>query len=104
MVSPQYTGSSLPFFAWQVLGITFEDFIIDTAKHYGVREALWTHIIGWIWTFAWFSFTAATFVNWTFFAGNAKQELFQFSIVHPLWDRLGNVTEVDLVAFFVPSS
>lgn len=99
MVDPRYAGASVPFFLWQVVAITFEDFIIDVGRHYGVVESLWIHIIGWIWTAGWFLTMTTKFVEWTFPAGAGMHETMTFSAVRPLLDFGSQVTGVDIVQY-----
>lgn len=93
----------MPFFLWQILAITIEDFVIDVGKHYGVEEATWAHIIGWFWTFVWFSFSTPIFIDWAFAAGAAKQEMFTFSVVRPLLDYASGLTGVDIIRHLTPT-
>lgn len=92
MVGQAPAQASAPFLLLQVLAITFEDFVIDIGKHCGVREAPWVHIVGWLWTFGWFSFSTPYFIAWAFAAGAARNELFAFSAVRPALDLASVVT------------
>ena len=99
MVDPSYAGVSAPFFLWQVVAITAEDFIIDVCRYYGVVEGLWTHIVGWIWTAGWFLTMTTKFVEWTFPAGAGMHETMKFSAVRPFLDFVGQVADVDMVKY-----
>lgn len=102
MVDPRYAGSSLQFFYWQVIGISIEDFVVDIGKYCGVKETPWTYPIGWLWTFLWFSFSAAKFIDWTFPAGAGKRELFEFSVVRPALDHVSVLCGKDIVGYLTP--
>ncbi|KAI0694344.1 membrane bound O-acyl transferase family-domain-containing protein [Cytidiella melzeri] len=100
MVDTRWAGASAPFFLWQIVAITFEDFVVGVGSHFGVEEGLWTHAIGWLWTFAWFNVTATRFIDWTFPAGAAMHETFQYSAVRPIIDYVGRaIYGVDLASY-----
>lgn len=89
MVGRQWTGCSFIFFFVQPFAITLEDTIISQAKKAGMREARWTHCIGYVWTFAWFSLTTPWFVDWALRAGVGQTDVIPFSIVDKLLEYLG---------------
>ena len=103
MVDPKYAGKSVPFFLWQVVAITFEDFVIHVGKRYGVKEARWTHVVGWLWTFLWFCYSTPIFIDWAFAAGAAQHEPFKFSVVQPVMNHLSTLTGVDILGLITPA-
>ena len=96
MVGWQYAGVTAPFFLWQIIAITFEDFIIAVGRNHGVNEGLATHIVGWIWTFGWFVTMAIKLFAWTFPAGAGMHIVMQFSAVRPILDAVGQVSGTNI--------
>ncbi|KAI0344772.1 hypothetical protein BDW22DRAFT_1090336 [Trametopsis cervina] len=99
MVSPRYAGASAPFFLWQILAITLEDFVIDLSRYVGVEEGkAWGRVVGWVWTAGWFSVMVGKFIDWTFLAGAGMHETFRFSVVRPMLDYALGLVGTDLVS------
>ena len=106
MVEPfgwTWAGRSVPFFLWQVVAITLEDFVVDVAKHYHIKEGRWAHVIGWLWTVAWFTWSVPIYIDWAFAAGFARHEMFSGSLVRPALDYMSAATGVDIVRYLTPS-
>ena len=99
MVDPRYAGASAPFFLWQVVAITLEDFAIDVGRGYGIEEGLVMHVIGWIWTFGWFLIMTTKFVEWTFPAGAGMHETMQFSAIRPILDTVGRMSGTNVTGY-----
>ncbi|KIP09829.1 hypothetical protein PHLGIDRAFT_22648 [Phlebiopsis gigantea 11061_1 CR5-6] len=83
MVHPKYTGCSFWFFPSQAVAITLEDFVVARAKQLGIRDASWTRLVGYAWTFAWFAYTTPWFIDWAVKSGQAREKLLPFSIINP---------------------
>ncbi|KAI0812653.1 membrane bound O-acyl transferase family-domain-containing protein [Irpex lacteus] len=99
MVNPSCAGASALFFLWQIVAITFEDFVIDMGGRYGLKERTWTHIVGWIWTFGWFVVMTGKFVEWTFLIGAGMHEAMRFSVIRPLLDYMEDVARVNVEGY-----
>lgn len=103
MVAPKWLGASMPFFLWQAVGITVEDFVINLASSRGINETFWTHVLGYLWVWPiWFAFTVPTFICWMHPAGIVQNELASFSLVRPLALYLNASIAVDVADYIVP--
>lgn len=101
MVHPKYTGCSFWFFPPQAIAITLEDFVIARAKRLGVRDASWTRLVGYTWTFAWFAYTTPWYIDWAVKSGQAKDKLVPFSVVSPSLDFLAYATGIDVKGWVI---
>lgn len=95
MVDPRCAGASAPFFLWQIVAITFEDFVIDVGRRHGVKDELWTRAVGWTWTAGWFLVMTARFVEWTFPVGAGMHEVVRLSAVRPFLEYVVRVFELN---------
>lgn len=84
-------GTSFTFFFIQAFAIMFEDAIIDIARAINpkIGEARWTKIVGYLWTIAWFSWTAVWSMDWLTRAGVIESKGIQFSVVAPIMKLVG---------------
>ena len=96
MVNPRCAGASAPFFLWQIVAITFEDFVIDVSLRFGLKGGLWTRAVGWTWTAGWFLVMTARFMEWTFPVGAGMHEVMKFSVVRPFLQYVMRVLAVNL--------
>ena len=95
MVGRRYLGSSLPFFLWQPFAITVEDTVIAFVLKLNPKlaQSTWPRMLGYVWTFVWFSWTTPWFIDWALHAGTGRAEAVPFSVVGPVLERLtGNGT------------
>ena len=54
---------ALPFFLSQALVITLEDVFIGIARRLGVRDSVWTRVLGYVWVALWFGWCVPRFVE-----------------------------------------
>ncbi|KAA1478061.1 hypothetical protein DENSPDRAFT_829531 [Dentipellis sp. KUC8613] len=80
MVDPALLGSSFPFFIYQAVAITAEDAVVGLGKRMGVRESHATRLLGYVWTFTWFSWSTAGYIDWSIGAGTGVAEALPFSV------------------------
>ncbi|KAH7882352.1 membrane bound O-acyl transferase family-domain-containing protein [Phlebopus sp. FC_14] len=55
MLDISSAGFSLPFFLLQPIGIAVEDVVISLARRTGVKQCIWTRLVGYAWVFIWLS-------------------------------------------------
>ena len=101
MVDPKWTGCSFWFFPAQAIAITAEDYVISVGKRLGIRENLWTCLLGYSWTIAWFSFSAPIFLDWAVKAGLGKDKLTEWSVVQMALDEIADWTGIDVMGWVV---
>jgi len=64
----------MPFFLFQAFIITLEDMFIWVARRLGVKNSVWTRVVGYVWVTAWFGWSVTKFVNDAFKAGGGVKE------------------------------
>ena len=89
----------MPFFLWQALAITVEDFVIASASSLGMKESIWTHITGWLWVTVWLSFSLDWYLGWTYLAGTGQQPADGPLLVQPALEILGPLVGVDILGW-----
>lgn len=99
MVGREYAGATAPFFLWQIIAITFEDFVIVVGRNHGLEEGFATHIVGWIWTFGWFVIMTTKFFEWTFPAGAGMHETMKFSAIRPILGVVGQMSGTNITEY-----
>ena len=67
------------FFMGQAVAITAEDAVIAAAKKAGIQESAWTRAVGYLWVFAWFSWSMRAYVGQSAGAG-----IMNLDVVKPL--------------------
>ncbi|EPQ55828.1 hypothetical protein GLOTRDRAFT_105750 [Gloeophyllum trabeum ATCC 11539] len=75
MVGKEYLGASFHFFIAQAMAITAEDAVIATARRAALDRFFpqsVARLIGYAWTFLWFSLSTAWYIQWAVDAGMAK--------------------------------
>ena len=103
MVAPMWLGSSMPFFIWQVVGITIEDFVIKLATSQEIKQSMWTRLLGYLWVWPiWFTFTVPMFMEWMYPAGIVTDNLFSFSVVGPALNYLNATAGINVADYVVP--
>lgn len=103
MAAPMWVGMSMPFFIWQAVGITIEDFVIKLAASQGIKQSGWTRMLGYIWTWPiWFTFTIPVFIGWMLPAGIAQGNMFNFSVVLPALEYFYASTGINYADYIVP--
>lgn len=102
MVHPKWAGASFWFFPAQVAAITLEDFVIIHGKRLSARDAPWVRSVGYLWTAAWFTYSAPLFIDWAVQAGLARDRLLGPVIVRSLVDALAPALGCDNILAMVP--
>ena len=77
-------GRPSDFFVLQAVAITFEDALIAIASRLGYKESKTFKLIGFIWVFAWFAFTAPLYFDHQVRAQAKVDETNNFSLVRVL--------------------
>ncbi|OAX35425.1 hypothetical protein K503DRAFT_868279 [Rhizopogon vinicolor AM-OR11-026] len=69
VLNPAHIGMSVPFFIYQALAITFEDMVIAAAHRAGMKETIWTRVLGYVWVISWFIVTVPDYISALSLAG-----------------------------------
>ena len=101
MLDPNYAGYSIPFFIYQAMIITLEDFLIERLKQLGFRDGRPARAVGYIWTAGWWLYTAPCLWDWHLKRGIASHWVMRVSVVRPLLNNVANWTGVDVVKWIV---
>lgn len=88
MVGRRFAGCSLPFFILQAYAITLEDFVIACGKRAGIRLNPGLKAAGFVWTMAWFYWSAPYFADWGLRAGMGTHRTFGWSVVRPVLQQV----------------
>ena len=88
MVGRRFAGYSLPFFLLQACAITLEDFVIACGKTVGIRLNLGLKAVGFVWTMAWFYWSAPHFADLGLRAGMGTHRTFGWSVVRPVLQQV----------------
>lgn len=98
MVDPQWTGSSYWFFLHQAIAITLEDAVLALGKRAGIRDGWWVRMVGYAWTFAWFTYSTPFFIDWSIKAGLGSHRVFPVSMVKAALRYVAATTGFDVLA------
>lgn len=101
MVDPKWTGHSFWFFPAQAIAITVEDFVIALGKRVSIQEALWTRVLGYVWTIAWFTYSTPIFLDWAVRAGLGRDKLTEWSALRALQSYVSDITGIDVKIWIV---
>ncbi|KAA1477250.1 hypothetical protein DENSPDRAFT_844450 [Dentipellis sp. KUC8613] len=80
---------SFTFFFSQAVAITGEDAVIWVGMKLGVRESRATRVLGYAWTFVWFSWSAANYADVCLNAKTGRGEVLPFSVSRYLGRNFG---------------
>ena len=85
IIYQKWTGHALEFFLLQAVAITFEDIIISLAARTGISSPNPLYkFIGFIWVFAWFTYTLPLLLDNVIHAG-IMDNGWNFSLILCLW-------------------
>ncbi|KAI0364198.1 hypothetical protein BV20DRAFT_956731 [Pilatotrama ljubarskyi] len=85
MIGKEYFGKSWSFFTANALAVTFEDSAIALAKGAGFRGPTGlTRFLGYLWVFAWFSYSAPLYQGWMFECKVGLNEVLPFSVTRSI--------------------
>ncbi|KAI0357811.1 hypothetical protein OH77DRAFT_1588133 [Trametes cingulata] len=81
MLGKEYFGRSWTFFTVNALAITFEDTLFALAKRAGFTGPTpVTRLLGYLWVFAWFTWSAPLYQRWMFECKVGLNEIFPYSL------------------------
>ena len=86
IIYQKWSGHALEFFLLQAVAITFEDIIISLAARAGLssKPNLFYKLIGFVWIFAWFSYSLPLLLDSMIHAG-VMGSGWNFSLILGLW-------------------
>ena len=91
-----YIGVTFPFFLWQAVAITVEDFVIDAGRKRGIQETYLLRVLGYVWTATWMVYTNVWFIAGALEYGVGSHRVFHQSIVHPLLEIINKQSGLDV--------
>lgn len=77
-------SKAIQFFVLQAVAITFEDALIAIASRLECKESKGFKLIGFIWVFAWFAYSAPMYFNHQAQAQGTVEETNNFSLIRML--------------------